>query len=252
MISSKAEYAGDMPINGFTLHDKAIIRHGESKGATRLRVRVAGNFDVQTTFTAPWGIGTIVADQWDTTTTDLLMASQDAGRPLPATLEVFARDMGDIVYSDTPCRGFMQDLILEDGANTNVKLVDTYRNHGTAQCAETLYLRNVTIAAGVLEVDSFVIYYTGSLSVTGTVKRNGIVVPANELDTVFIQTSQPTRFGDMNGDGDITGKDVVAFCDAYNNPVLCPGLADGNCDRVVDDADKALMEANYGATIVCP
>ncbi len=59
-------------------------------------------------------------------------------------------------------------------------------------------------------------------------------------------------FDDFNGDGDITGKDIDAFCLAYNNLSSRSELADGNCDGLVDDADTASMEANYGSTMAGP
>ncbi len=249
---SRAEIVGDIASGGFTLHDRAVIRRAASKAGTSFDLRVAGHFDVQTGFRDSWDAGSIVADHWDTRTTDLTLSRIDPGRPDAAKLEIYSRDLGDISFTDTPCRGAMQDLTLQPGFYTSVELVNAHDNHGAA-CAETLYFRNIDVGVdATLEVDSFVLYYTAKLHAYGTVTQNGTPIPPEDLFTVLIKACS-TIYGDFDCDGTIDQDDVDYFCAALGVPTVCSGPADGNCDGAVDEADAALMSANMGRTTpLCP
>ncbi len=254
-FSSQAEMVDQTPVGGFTLHDRAVIQKANTKAGGGFHIKVNGHFDIRTEFRSLFEVNTsppdLVAAHWDTRTTDLLMAMED---PIPldsGTIEVYARDVGDVVYMDTPCRGALQDLTIS-ASSKKIELVDQHVNNNVG-CSDTLYVRNIMIEAGAtLEVGSHVIYYRGISTVTGTVEQNGIPLSGAALAAVLIEANY-TRFGDLDGDGDFDSEDIDLFCEAYTQTAsLCSVRADGNCDGTVDDEDKLLMEANMGAMFVCP
>ncbi len=90
--------------DGFTLGPQSVIRAGSS--TAELDIEVAGDFDIKTEFGAfTETIPPKVAQFWGSRTTDLTMTRFADDCTVEMTLELYAHDSGDVVFSDTPCKG---------------------------------------------------------------------------------------------------------------------------------------------------
>ena len=105
-ISCQADIQSNEALGGFTLNEMSVIRGEQS--APRLNLSVAGNFDIHTQFTAPWG-SDVVAQKWDSRSTTLTFLKMNPCT-IEADLEPYAHDLSGIMFSDTPCKGAMQEL----------------------------------------------------------------------------------------------------------------------------------------------
>lgn len=146
----------------------------------------------------------------------------------------------EVIYNVMP----LAELIVESGAT--VDLTDDNENilRGTAYSQDALYVDgDVTVQSGAtLDLGSYKLYYTGTLTEDGTITGTD---------------EQVTKvcYGDFDADGDVDAADVANFSTAFMGSAVEANdpLFSSNRDGDVDLGDYAVLVTQVtGTNVPCP
>jgi hypothetical protein len=258
--------AGDEPggqaqhAESFHFGGGTCIARAEGTSGT-LTLDLKAELNIQSCWDDPF-----VRDHWDSTGVNIVL-EPIADEDLAESLELISPDLSAwytperaVVFSDCECQGAFNDLDLRpvgEGGAVPVNVWNGWRNApGSYSMFESGFFHNVTIDTG-REInfwsDNGKIYYWGSAPVIhGSVylDRGSHIYNEPLLQSEYWRVFVPatlTRFGDWNGDGQITGLELKALQNAIaGGAQTYNGLMDGDCSGALDNADLNKFLANYG------